>query len=254
MVSTVFQAIREKHISSRRSQDHADQAHHAAETPVSGKYDPPVKAELLAQFRRTPSTVELMVAAAEAQFPPKVKAEDDASRARPVEDSQSQPIKRGRKPVVTPERVQTICELLAWGESELSACLRAGIGLTAWNVAKRSDAGLREGITSARDDWARLRHAQRAAALYESQVARSAGQKALKPHPTKQANMVFWHLVKRVPLNFVAIPETEITIACERFRISTDTWRRQERAFSLMRKVYSKRAAIRGRESGTDAQ
>jgi hypothetical protein len=37
--------------------------------------------------------------------------------------------KRGRKPVVTSERVQLICEMLARGESERAACLRAGIGL-----------------------------------------------------------------------------------------------------------------------------
>jgi len=35
----------------------------------------------------------------------------------------------GRKPIVTPERVQVICELLANGESETAACRRAGIGL-----------------------------------------------------------------------------------------------------------------------------
>jgi hypothetical protein len=35
---------------------------------MSGKCDPLNKAALLAQFRRTPSTVELAVAAAEAQF------------------------------------------------------------------------------------------------------------------------------------------------------------------------------------------
>ena len=79
-------------------------------------------------------------------------------------------------------------------------------------------------------------------------MARSAGQKALKPYPTKQDNMVFWHLVKRVPLNFVAIPAAEIVQACERFGITLETWRRQELAFGLLRKVYQKRAAIRGQQ------
>ncbi len=113
--------------------------------------------------------------------------------------------KRGRKPVVTAERAQMIYELIGTGETERSACIRAGIGLTAWNAAKRSDASLRGRIASARDDWARLRHAQHAAALYESQVARSAGRKALKPQPTYQAKLVTWHLMFRVPLNLVAI-------------------------------------------------
>ena len=143
-----------------------------------------------------------------------------------------------------------ICELLASGQTERAACIRAGIGNTAWSTAKRADSAIRQQIASAKDDRARLRAAQHAAALYESQVARSAGQKALKPHPTKQANLVFWHLVKRVSLEFVAIPETEIVAACNRVSISEDTWRRQERAFGLLRKVYARRAEIRGQYRG----
>jgi hypothetical protein len=211
-----------------------------------GKYDPPNKAALLAQFRRTPSTVELAVAAAEAQFPQKMKVDDDASRASVSEDANSQLRKRGRKPVVTPERVKIICELLAHGESEKSACIRAGIGLTAWNTAKRSNASLRQRIAEARGEWARLRHARHAAALYESQSMRAANRKALKPQPTHQAKLVAWHLTYRVPLHFAAIPEAEIAQACERFNLSLETWTRQERAFGLLRKVYANRAKLRG--------
>ena len=56
------------------------------------------------------------------------------------------------------------------------------------------------------------------------------------------------HLTFRVPLNFSAIPEREITVACERFNLSLDTWKRQERAFGLLKKVYAKRAKIRGEQ------
>jgi hypothetical protein len=222
---------------------------------MPGKYDPPNKAQLMAQFRRTPSIPELMVAAAEAQFPSKVKHDDGATRATPTENEslethatgcQSQ--KRGRKAVVTPGRVKLICDLLARGETERGACIRAGIGSTAWNGAKRVSSALRDRIASARDDWARLRHQQRAAALYESQSAREASRKVLKPRPTKQANWMFWHLVARVPLHFVVIPDEEIVAACEHCNMHLETWRRQERAFGLMRKVYAKRAAIRGQQ------
>lgn len=178
-----------------------------------------------------------MVAAAEAQFPSKAKAEDDASRAR---------VKRGRKPVVTPERVEMICGLLAKGESEQSACIGAGIGLTAWSTAKRSNASLRQRIASARDEWARLRHTRHTAALHESRAMRAANRKALKPEPTYQAKLVVWHLTFRVPLNYAAIPETEIAQACERFNLPLETWRQQENAFDLLRKVYARRAKIRG--------
>src|SRR5438552_17008469 len=128
-----------------------------------------------------PSTCELMVAAAGAQFPPKVKAADGATRARVMQNDSletpavdCQPRKRGRKPVVTPEKVDLICDLLAHGETEHGACIRAGIGNTAWSGAKRVDSTLRDRIASARDDWARLRHQQHAAARYESQSTREA--------------------------------------------------------------------------------
>ena len=54
--------------------------------------------------------------------------------------------------------------------------------------------------------------------------------------------------VHRLPLNFAAIPETEIVQACERFNMPRETWRRQERAFGLLQKVYAKRAKIRGQQ------
>jgi hypothetical protein len=215
---------------------------------MSGKYDPPNKARLLNTNRQIDSTVELMVAAAEAQFQQKVKSSDSASRAEAPENAITA-AKRGRQRVVTPQRVQLICEALAHGESETAGCLRAGIGLTAWNAAKRTNAELRARIASARDDWARLKHKQRAAALYESQWARSASRKALKPQPTYQAKLVMWHLMYRVPLYFVAIPESEISGACNRFNLPLETWRRQERAFGLMKKIYAKRAATRGQQA-----
>jgi hypothetical protein len=189
---------------------------------MSGKYDPPDKARLLAANPHISSVCELMVAAAEAKFPPKTKMDGSASRTT-LPESTTAKAKRGRKPVVTPERVQLICEMLARGESEQAGCLRAGIGLTAWNTAKGHNAELRERIATARDDWARLRHAQHAAALYESQATRSATRKALKPQPTRQAKLVVWHLTMRVPLNVVAIPQTEIERACEQFNLSLDT-------------------------------
>lgn len=43
-----------------------------------------------------------------------------------------------------------------------------------------------------------------------------------------------WYLMYRIPLHFAAIPESEIVSACERFNLSADTWRRQDRAFLLL--------------------
>jgi hypothetical protein len=144
-----------------------------------------------------------------------------------------------------------ICGLPAHGESEKSACIRAGIGLTAWNTAKRSNPSLGERIADARDEWACLRHARHTAALYESQSMRAANRKALKPQPTHQAKLVAWHLTYRVPLNFAAIPETDIKEACERFELTLETWTRQEHAFGLLKKVYARRAKLRGEQAVT---
>jgi hypothetical protein len=141
-----------------------------------------------------------------------------------------------------------ICELLAHGESERSACIRAGIGSTAWGTAKRSSAELRERIATARDQWAQLRHARHTAALHESQAMRAANRRPLKPQPTHQAKLVVWHLTYRVPLHWAAIPDAEIAEACERFNLPLETWRRQESTFGLLKRVYARRAQLRGQQ------
>ena len=76
----------------------------------------------------------------------------------------------------------------------------------------------------------------------------AANRKAPKPRPTHQANLVVWHLTTRIPLNIVAIPENEIMRACERFNLPLETWQRQESAFRLLEKVYSRRAQLRGQQ------
>jgi hypothetical protein len=194
---------------------------------------------ILTQRENEGNKMSNTVAVTEAQFPSKATADNEASRAS---------LKRGRKPVVTAERINTICELLTRGESERSACIRAGIGSTAWGVAKRNSADLRERIARARDQWAQLQHARHTAALHESQATRSANRKALKPQPTHQAKLVIWHLIYRVPLYWAAIPDTEIAKACERFNLPLETWWRQESAFGLLKKVYARRAQLRGQQ------
>jgi hypothetical protein len=47
---------------------------------------------------------------------------------------------------------------------------------------------------------------------------------------------------------FVELESADIKEACERFNLSLETWTRQERAFGLLRKVYAKRAKIRGEQ------
>lgn len=219
------------------------------------KHDPPNKAQLLRDNPGIGSVCELMVE--HASLSAKTPNEGDASRASLSQDADSlahtraravppYSKKRGRRHAVTPERVQMICAMLADGESERAGCLRAGISETSWTTAKRNDVGLRERIASARDEWAKRRHTRHVAALYESQSARAAGRKALKPQPIRQAKWMVRYLATRVPLHFAAIPEDEITQARERCGLSLETWRRQERAFGLMRKAYEQRAKIRG--------
>jgi hypothetical protein len=49
------------------------------------------------------------------------------------------------------------------------------------------------------------------------------------------------------------IPEDEIKNACEQFSMSLDQWRRQERAFGLLKNFYAKRAVIRGQQQSAPA-
>ena len=157
--------------------------------------------------------------------------------------------KRGRKSVVTPERIAVVCGLLASGQTETAGCLKAGIGLSAWNAAQRVDAALRGRIACVREERANERYQRHLAALYSSQAMRPARRKALKPRPIHQANLVVWHLTTRVPLECSAVSEADIANACERFDLSLDRRERQNSAFGLLKKVYEKRARIRGERS-----
>lgn len=101
-----------------------------------------------------------------------------------------------------------MCELLAHGRTEPATCIRA-------------DIGTRHGTQ---------RNAQIHVYANESHLRGMIGRGCG---------------LRDMLLHFAAIPDDEIAHACERFGVSLDTWRRQERAFGLLRKVYAKRAAIR---------
>ena len=157
--------------------------------------------------------------------------------------------KRGRKAVVTPERVQLI----------FARC---------WRAAKASERLVSEPELVSRPGMLLSETAQICASVLHRLVAIGQGfdmrsmrqlcmrvrqldrQRArrFKPQPTHQAKLVVWYLTTRVPLNLEAIPETEIVQACEWSNFPIETWQRQERTFGLLQKVYAKRAAICGQQ------
>jgi hypothetical protein len=47
--------------------------------------------------------------------------------------------------------------------------------------------------------------------------------------------------------------EADIKEACERFNLSLETWTRQEHAFGLLKKMYARRAKLRGEQSPVTA-
>lgn len=226
-----------------------------------GRYDPPNKKALLMANPRIENICQLCVESALAEKPEMVEGESNASRASLREELKLSPAhararamtppiqRRGRRPAVTEEKVQLVCDRLREGDTEQAALLRAGIGHSAWAIAKQRDEALVARVVLARDQWAQTRHAQHMAARYESQLMRSARRKALRPQPTKQVRLVKWHLISRVPLNFVEIPQSEIVAACEQYSLALETWQRQEKAFGLMRIVYAKRALLRGAQT-----
>jgi len=61
-------------------------------------------------------------------------------------------------------------------------------------------------------------------------------------------------LTFRVPLNFAAIPQSDIKQACEPFGMSLDTWQWQKHAFGLLKKVCAKRAKLRGEQHSFNRQ
>lgn len=213
-----------------------------------GKYDPPEKEEMLKKHPEIRVLGEVFMGPINAILTQKAKEEDGASRVRPEETTtnlQNQ-LKRGRKTVVTQERAAVVCEVISKGGSERAGCLKATIGSTAWNRAKRVQEGLRAKIEAARAAWAKLKYDRHINALYASQAMRSARRKALKPKRTYQAGLVMWYLTSGVPLNYAAIPESEVKAACERFGYTVEQWQRQAAAFGLWQKIYEKRAKMRG--------
>lgn len=223
-----------------------------------GKYDPPGKERIYKENLSVCYLWQVLTPPPKPQFTPFPNREDDASCARAEETSnfQNQPtnqqsnnqIMKGRKPVVTTERISIISKAISEGDTERLACLKAGIGLTAWNVAKRGNPELRNKIQASKTAWKELEYKRLQIARYETQHFRLAGKKAKRPQPTHQASMVRWHLTFRVPLNYGAIPENEIKAACERFNYTVQQWQAQANAFGLWHKIYSKRAKLRGDE------
>jgi len=99
---------------------------------MSGKYNPPNKAKLLAQNSRISSTVELMVAATEAQLPLTL-----ATRNLPMDSTEhaANSVKNGAAAVGRPTKfsssvVDALCEALGDGMPIKGACVVAGISVT----------------------------------------------------------------------------------------------------------------------------
>lgn len=211
-----------------------------------GKYDPPNKEEILNQYPQIRTIGEIISGKPfNTVLPEKAKDGEGSSRASEELSSQT-PIKRGRKAIVTPPRIEIVCEVLSKGGSERAACLKAGIGSTAWNHAKKTQEELRVKIVAVREVWAQLKYKRHMHALYESQSMRAATHKAKRPKPTHQAKMVMWYLTTRIPLNVVALTREQEQKACEEFNYFLDQWDRQKTAFGLMKKTYKKRAELRG--------
>ena len=231
-----------------------------------GKYDPPDKAALLKANPHLTSIVEVAVESALLEMPEKPHRNPDSSRATETENAKSPPRtqaravslhkqnkvpkagKRGRKSAITPQKVDLICDRLKQGETEQLALVFAGVSSSVWYAAKQRDNDLQERVNQAREQWARTKHAKLAATLFESQWARGAERRALRPRPTKQVEMVKWALTYRVPLNVVAFSSTEIEAACQQFNLHVDTWQRQSAAFGLLPKIYRRRALLRGQQ------
>ncbi len=214
-----------------------------------GKYDPPNKEEMLKNNPGASTLGDLLRPYREIRKPLDYEdlakmenlnisnQEDDASRARR---------KKGRKRVLTPEKIRLICKTIEEGATEKASRIKAGVSGAVFYEAKRTDVAFQQVLAEAHQRWTDLRFRRHQAALYASQSMRAAGLKAKRPTPTQQAGLVHWHLTFNVPLYFAAITREQEDEACKRFGYCLDQWDRQKEAFGLMQKIYRKRAKLRG--------
>src|SRR4051794_13473653 len=127
------------------------------------------------------------------------------------------PCPRGRRPTLTPERVEKILQFVAEGDTEFAAAIRAGSAPPTWYSYKRRHPSVQACVDDAKAQAAAKRYEAHKAALREAYILRAANRRprSKKSSATKQARVVLWMLIYRVPLNIPTIPEPEIRRACE---------------------------------------
>lgn len=155
-------------------------------------------------------------------------------------------IKRGRKRVLTSEKIRIICDTLGEGASERAARLLGGVCAAVFYAAKRNDPAFRKAVEEARQKWAKVRYLQHRNALEASRWLRAGRRKPKRPEPIVQAKLIVSYLIHRVSLTLASISPKEEQEACTEWNLPFDAWQRQKEAFKLMQKIYKKRAELRG--------
>lgn len=153
--------------------------------------------------------------------------------------------RKGRKKILNAQRVQTIVDAIAAGDSEKAARIKGGVSGGVFYREKATDPEFRQAIEDAHRRWADIRY-QRHRKQVESALSQRGGHKKIKaPKPIYQASLVVWELTTRLDLGVVSISLEEEERACAKYGLPWDMWCRTRDIFNLMPKIYQKRSKLR---------
>ena len=150
----------------------------------------------------------------------------------------------------TDEAIDRCIAYISEGMAEGLAATRVGLLPATWSKFKREHKSVQLRVNEARMIAGEKRYRAIMKEREERESMKLSAKAAKKTPPShripKQVNLVRWVLITQVSLEYVQIPEELVRQACDRYKLDFEQWLRMERKFALMRKIYDRRARIRG--------
>jgi|ERR1700730_1968070 hypothetical protein len=150
----------------------------------------------------------------------------------------------------TDEAIDRCVAYISEGMAEGLAATRAGMRPATWSKFKLRHKSVQPRVNEARMIAGEKRYRAIMKEREERESMKLSAKAAKKTPPShripKQVNLVRWVLTTQVSLEYVQIPEELVRQACDRYKLDYEQWLRMERKHSLMRKIYDRRARIRG--------
>jgi hypothetical protein len=154
-----------------------------------------------------------------------------------------------RSSVYTPEVIKAVLSLIESGLSEKAACLEAGVHPKGWPSLKMRRVDLREAVNQARKIARKAKLEKDRERSEELRSMRTSTRPAKRPTGKtlpKDINMIRWHLVSRVSLDFAHLDKATVENACAIYGTAFERWRPYDEKHKLLEWIYAKRARMRG--------